>query len=74
MRDGIKTTELDELAAETCSYLSLVHPEYAKLAARIEVNNLHKETKENFAEFIDDMYHHKDEKGNFRLFYIIFER
>ena len=60
MHNGITTEELDNLAAETCGYMSLVHPEYSTLAARIVVNNLHKETKENFAEFIDDMYHHKD--------------
>jgi len=40
--------------------MSLAHPEYSTLAARIVVNSLHKETKENFAEFIDDIYHHKD--------------
>ena len=60
MYTGIKTTELDQLAAETCGYMSLAHPEYSTLAARIVVNSLHKETKENFGEFIDDIYHHKD--------------
>ena len=47
MYTGIKTTELDQLAAETCGYMSLAHPEYSTLAARIVVNSLHKETKES---------------------------
>jgi hypothetical protein len=60
MHNGIRTEELDKLAAETCGYMSLMHPDYSILASRISINNLHKETKENFAEFISDMYHHKD--------------
>ena len=42
---GVKTTELDNLAAETAAYMSTQHPDYAKLAARIAVSNLHKETR-----------------------------
>lgn len=48
MYDGIKTTALDELAAETCAYMNLVHPHYSLLAARIAVDNLHKETPSTF--------------------------
>lgn len=41
---GVKTTELDNLAAETAAYRSQQHPHYDKLAARLTVSNLHKET------------------------------
>lgn len=47
---GVKTTELDNLAAETAAYMSTTHPGYATLAARIAITNLHKETLESFAE------------------------
>jgi len=63
MSSGIRTSELDQLAAETCAYMSLTHPDYSTLAARIVINNLHKETKENFAEFIHDLFYHKDLEG-----------
>ena len=54
--DGITTRELDQLAAETAAYLSTKHPDYAKLAGRIAVSNLHKETKGCFSENIKEMY------------------
>ena len=43
------TTELDTLAAETSASMTTKHPDYAILAARIEVSNLHKETKKQFS-------------------------
>jgi ribonucleoside-diphosphate reductase alpha chain len=54
--DQIKTTELDQLAAETAAYLSTKHPDYAILAGRLAVSNLHKETKGCFSENIKAMY------------------
>lgn len=54
------TSELDELAAETAANMSSEHPDYATLAARIAVSNLHKNTKKNFAEVINDLYLYKD--------------
>jgi len=63
MFNGIRTSELDNLAAENCAYMSCVHPDYSILASRIVVNNLHKETKECFAEFINDIYYHEDFNG-----------
>lgn len=45
---GIKTSELDTLSAETCAYMSLVHPDFSKLASRIEISNLHKETEDDY--------------------------
>ncbi|KAJ4468011.1 ribonucleotide reductase [Lentinula lateritia] len=53
---GVTTVELDNLAAETAAYLTTRHPDYAILAARIAVSNLHKETKKNFSSVITDLY------------------
>ncbi|CAH1173591.1 unnamed protein product [Phaedon cochleariae] len=53
---GVTTTELDTLAAETAITKSGEHPDYATLAARIAISNLHKETKKQFTEVIDDLY------------------
>lgn len=46
---GVQTTELDTLAAEIAASMTTIHPDYAILAARIEVSNLHKETKKVFS-------------------------
>lgn len=46
---GVTTVELDTLAAETVASLTTKHPDYAILAARIAVSNLHKETKKVFS-------------------------
>lgn len=43
------TVELDNLAAETAATMTTKHPDYAVLAARIAVSNLHKETKKSFS-------------------------
>lgn len=45
---GVTTVDLDNLAAETAAYMTARHPDYAILAARIAVSNLHKETKKIF--------------------------
>ncbi len=54
--DGVTTSELDNLAAETAASLTTAHPDYAKLAARISVSNLHKNTKKSFSEVMTDLY------------------
>jgi len=54
--DGVTTTELDNLAAEIAATLTTAHPDYAKLAARISVSNLHKNTKKSFSEVMEDLY------------------
>lgn len=46
---GVTTVELDNLAAEIAATLTTKHPDYAVLAARIAVSNLHKETKKTFS-------------------------
>ncbi len=58
--DGVSTTELDTLAAETAAYLTSNHPDYAILAARIAVSNLHKETKKAFSVTARDLYEYVD--------------
>ncbi len=54
--DGVTTSELDNLAAEIAATMTITHPDYAKLAARISVSNLHKNTKKTFSEVIVDLY------------------
>ncbi len=64
--DGVSTTDLDNLAAEVAAAKTIDHPDYALLASRIAVSNLHKETKKTFSEVMDDMYHYVDPKTNER--------
>ena len=54
--DGVTTSELDNLAAEIAATLTTAHPDYAKLAARISVSNLHKNTKKSFYETMKDLH------------------
>lgn len=54
--DGVLTSELDNLAAETAATMTVTHPDYAQLAARIAVSNLHKNTKKSFSETMKDLY------------------
>ncbi|KAG7027121.1 Ribonucleoside-diphosphate reductase large subunit [Cucurbita argyrosperma subsp. argyrosperma] len=60
---GVTTSQLDELAAETAAAMTANHPDYASLAARIAVSNLHKNTKKSFSETIRDMYNHVSERS-----------
>ena len=54
--DGVTTSELDNLAAETAATMTTAHPDYALLAARISVSNLHKNTKKSFVDTMTDLY------------------
>ena len=54
--DGVSTSELDNLAAEQAAAMTVTHPDYAQLAARIAVSNLHKNTKKVFSETMTDLY------------------
>ena len=54
--DGVTTSELYNLAAEIAATMTTTHPDYAKLAARISVSNLHKNTKKSFSETMTDLY------------------
>ncbi len=62
--DGVTTTELDNLAAETAASYTTQHPDFAILAARIAVSNLHKNTRKTFSEVAGLLYHYTDEKTN----------
>lgn len=53
--DGVKTVDLDILAAEIAATMAINHPDYAKLAARIAISNLHKETQDSFSKTIDQL-------------------
>ena len=54
--DGVSTQELDELAAETAATLTTKHPDYAILAARISISNLHKTTSKSFSSTMKRLY------------------
>ncbi|MDX6180558.1 ribonucleoside-diphosphate reductase subunit alpha [Flavobacterium sp. Fl-77] len=56
--DGVSTSELDNLAAETAASMTIAHPDYAQLAARVAISNLHSNTKKSFSETMKDMYHY----------------
>lgn len=58
--DGVKTAELDELAAYLCSSMSIENPEYGILASRIIVSNHQKNTSPSFSETISILYNNKD--------------
>ena len=61
---GVTTSELDELAAETCAYQSTQHPDFSQLAARITISNLHKNTNKVFSDNIELFYHNRHPKNN----------
>lgn len=54
--DGISTNELDVLAAETAASMTPTHPDYAKLAGRLAVSNLHKKTPKKFSQAIKELF------------------
>lgn len=58
--DGVTTSELDNLAAEVAATNAVTHPDYASLASRIAVSNLHKATKKSFAETMEDLHNYVD--------------
>ncbi len=60
--DGVSTTELDNLAAETSASMAAHHPDYAILAARIAISNLHKNTDKSFTRTMEALYNYIDPK------------
>jgi ribonucleotide reductase alpha subunit len=62
--DGVKTSELDELAAQMCASIVTTHPDYGVLASRIVVSNHHKNTSPSFSETITLLRNGKDVAGN----------
>lgn len=64
--DGVTTSELDNLAAETAASLTVRHPDYAQLASRIAVSNLHKNTTKSFSKTVEALYNYIDPKNGLR--------
>ncbi|MCA6441388.1 MAG: ribonucleoside-diphosphate reductase subunit alpha [Chitinophagaceae bacterium] len=64
---GVPTTELDNLAAETAASLTITHPDYAILASRIAVSNLHKNTIKSFSETMRRLHTYVDESTGKKL-------
>ncbi len=64
---GVPTTELDNLAAETAASLTITHPDYAILASRIAVSNLHKNTVKSFSATMRKLYNYTDETTGKKL-------
>ncbi|MDA8934333.1 ribonucleoside-diphosphate reductase subunit alpha [Flavobacteriales bacterium] len=62
--EGVTTFELDNLAAEVAASLTVKHPDYAQLAARIAVSNLHKKTKKSFSDTMSDLYEYTNPVTN----------
>jgi ribonucleoside-diphosphate reductase alpha chain len=60
--EGVTTSELDNLAAEVSASMTTRHPDYALLASRISVSNLHKDTKKSFSETMVDLYNYVNPK------------
>lgn len=58
--DGVNTTQLDNLAAEVAAMQTIKHPDYAQLASRIAVSNLHKNTEKSFSETMLALRNYKD--------------
>jgi len=61
--DGVKTCELDELAAYLCSSMSIDNPDYSTLASRIIISNHQKNTSPSFSETVNILYDNKDING-----------
>ena len=61
--EGVTTTELDNLAAEVAASFTTRHPDYALLASRIVVSNLHKNTKKSFSATMTDLYNYINPKN-----------
>lgn len=60
--DGVTTSDLDNLTAEVAATMTVRHPDYALLASRIAVSNLHKNTKKSFSEAMKDLFEYIDPK------------
>ncbi len=58
--EGVRTTELDNLAAETAASLTTTHPDYAILASRIAISNLHKNTEKSFSKTMRKLFNYTD--------------
>lgn len=62
--DGVSTTDLDNLAAETAASMATIHPDYNKLAAKIAISNLYKETSNSWSASVKKLYNYINPKTN----------
>ena len=60
---GVTTGEISGLAAETCAYMAIVHPDYTMLANRVAVQALHDRTSADMAEVADKLFNYVDKVG-----------
>ncbi|KAH0481720.1 MAG: uncharacterized protein KVP18_004753, partial [Porospora cf. gigantea A] len=60
---GMSTVQLSELAAQTCAYMAATHPDFSKLAARIAISNLHRNTADDYLETCKVLFEYTDEQG-----------
>jgi ribonucleoside-diphosphate reductase alpha chain len=65
--EGVPTTELDNLAAETAASLTTTHPDYAILASRMAVSNLHKNTTKSFSQTMEKLYDYTDKRSGKKM-------
>ena len=63
----ITTTEIDNLAAEISANYSSIHPDYGVLAGRIEISNLHKNTKKSFSDNSEELYNYITPQTNKKI-------
>lgn len=61
--NGITTSQIDTLAAETCAYMSQKHHDFSTLAARVAISNLHKHTSDIFSETCRVLFEYHDKQG-----------
>jgi len=61
--NGISSSEIDTLAAETCAYMSQKHHDFSTLAARIAISNLHKSTSDSFSNTCRQLREYVDKQG-----------
>jgi ribonucleoside-diphosphate reductase alpha chain len=61
--NGVSTSELDNLASEVAATMTAKHPDYALLAARIAISNLHKNTHKSFSATIQALHSYIDPKS-----------
>jgi ribonucleoside-diphosphate reductase alpha subunit len=62
--NGIKTSELDELAARAAASLCTTHPDWGTLAARIAVSNHQKNTEPLFSKVVKTLYNQRHVSGS----------
>jgi ribonucleoside-diphosphate reductase alpha subunit len=65
--DGVKTSELDELAAQLSISLMTTNPDYGTLAARLAISNHHRNTSNRFTDVIYELSHQTLEKTGEKL-------